>query len=105
MSIFGSIVSAIFGKSGTTAAVPSTGTAPAPSAPAGNAASSGPTTVPTVLAAAPSVPKPMTQEEVEGVIAKLAGQSKEKLNWKQSIVDLMKLLNLDSSLNARKQLA
>jgi hypothetical protein len=39
------------------------------------------------------------------MIAKQAGQSKEDLNWKQSIVDLMKLLKLDSSLNARKELA
>lgn len=39
------------------------------------------------------------------MIAKLAGGSSEDLNWKQSIVDLMKLLKLDSSLNARKQLA
>ena len=36
---------------------------------------------------------------------KLAGQSKEKLDWRKSIVDLMKLLDLDSSLGARKQLA
>lgn len=36
---------------------------------------------------------------------KLAGQSKEKLDWRHSIVDLMKLLNLDSSLAARKTLA
>jgi Domain of unknown function (DUF3597) len=36
---------------------------------------------------------------------KLAAQSKEKLDWRKSIVDLMKLLNLDSSLGARKRLA
>ena len=47
----------------------------------------------------------MTREAVEAMIAKLASKSKEDLNWKQSIVDLMKLLNLDSSLNARKELA
>ena len=39
------------------------------------------------------------------MIAKIASEQKEKYNWKQSIVDLMKLLKLDSSLNARKQLA
>jgi hypothetical protein len=42
------------------------------------------------------------------VVAKLEGfaaASKEKLNWKVSIVDLMKLLGLDSSLAARKELA
>ena len=36
---------------------------------------------------------------------KLAGQSKVKLDWRHSIVDLMKLLALDSSLAARKTLA
>ena len=36
---------------------------------------------------------------------KLASQSKEKLDWRRSIVDLMKLLNLDSSLSARQALA
>jgi Domain of unknown function (DUF3597) len=39
------------------------------------------------------------------VLTKLAAQSKEKLDWRHSIVDLMKLLNLDSSLAARKELA
>ncbi len=35
---------------------------------------------------------------------KIAGQSKDKLDWRHSIVDLMKLLDLDSSLAARKTL-
>ena len=35
----------------------------------------------------------------------LAGKASQQLNWRTSIVDLMKLLNLDSSLNARKELA
>jgi len=39
------------------------------------------------------------------VLAKLAAANKEKLDWRKSIVDLMKLLNLDSSLAARKELA
>jgi hypothetical protein len=39
------------------------------------------------------------------MIPKVAADADEDLNWKQSIVDLMKLLKLDSSLNARKQLA
>ena len=39
------------------------------------------------------------------MLAKLAAQKKEKLDWRKSIVDLMKLLDLDSSLGARKQLA
>jgi hypothetical protein len=39
------------------------------------------------------------------MIANIAASKSEQYNWRQSIVDLMKLLNLDSSLNARKQLA
>jgi hypothetical protein len=49
--------------------------------------------------------KPMSQADVEAMIAKLADEQDEDLNWKESIVDLMKLLKLDSSLGARKQLA
>ena len=90
MSIFGSIVSAIFG-SAKAADSAATGAAPgAAAAPAGEAAK----------------PQPMTREEVEGMIQKVASTTGRKdYNWKQSIVDLMKLLNLDSSLGARKQLA
>jgi len=47
----------------------------------------------------------MTRAEVEAMIPKVAADADEDLNWKQSIVDLMKLLKLDSSLVARKQLA
>lgn len=89
MSIFGSIVSAIFG------------TAKAVSQAIGGGASA--EAAPSTAGAAK--PKPMTKDEVEAYIAKLAEQSDEKLNWRQSIVDLMKLLKLDSGLGARKQLA
>jgi hypothetical protein len=47
----------------------------------------------------------MTREQVKDMIATLAANSKERLDWNKSIVDLMKLLKLDSSLTARKQLA
>jgi hypothetical protein len=39
------------------------------------------------------------------VLTELASKRKEKLDWRRSIVDLMKLLDLDSSLSARKELA
>jgi hypothetical protein len=39
------------------------------------------------------------------MIEKIADEQNEDLNWQESIVDLMKLLKLDSSLTARKQLA
>ena len=47
----------------------------------------------------------MSREEVEAMIEKIADAQDEDLNWEESIVDLMKLLKLDSSLGARKQLA
>ena len=87
MSIFGSIVSAIFGRSSAPGTTAATGTSAAPTGSGGAAA------------------KPISRAEVDAMIAKLADAQDEDFNWKQSIVDLMKLLKLDSSLTARKQLA
>jgi hypothetical protein len=47
----------------------------------------------------------MSPVDVEAVLNGIAAQSNQKLNWRTSIVDLMKLLDLDSSLQARKSLA
>jgi len=58
--------------------------------------------------APPTAPAPSTAITAIDVLAKLedlAAKHKEKLNWKVSIVDLLKLLGIDSSLNARKELA
>src|SRR5262245_52662353 len=89
MSVFGKIMSAIFGSSTPAAA------APAGSAPAGSAAAP---------AGAPAA-APMSQVDVEAILTKMAKENKEKLDWRKSIVDLMKLLKLDSSLSARQELA
>lgn len=43
--------------------------------------------------------------DVEAVLTKLASQQREQLNWQTSIVDLLKLLNLDHGLHARQMLA
>jgi len=43
--------------------------------------------------------------DVEAVLNEMQSRNTEKLNWKTSIVDLLKLLGLDSSLSARKELA
>jgi hypothetical protein len=43
--------------------------------------------------------------DVAAVLTKLASENKEKLDWKTSIVDLMKLVGMDSSIAARKDLA
>jgi hypothetical protein len=79
------------------------GGAQAPSKPAGGAVAAGqgaPGGSP-----AGSSTTPQSQVDVEAVLNKLASQNKEKLDWRKSIVDLMKLLNLDSSLAARQELA
>jgi hypothetical protein len=90
MSIFSTILSKLdFGdKKADTTAAPTT---PAPaSAPA---------------SAAPAAPIAISQVDVVAKLTTLAAAHAEKLNWKTSIVDLMKLLGLDSSLAVRKELA
>src|SRR5512143_918707 len=77
MSVFGSIMSAIFGH----------GSAQASASPT----------------AAPSAPAQTV--DVAEIVDKAAASKGEKLAWRTSIVDLMKALDLDSSLTARKQLA
>jgi hypothetical protein len=48
---------------------------------------------------------PMQQVDVEAVLNNMQQQSGQQLNWRTSIVDLLKLLGLDSSLQSRKELA
>lgn len=48
---------------------------------------------------------PMSQVDVVAKLDKMAKENPQKLNWKESIVDLLKLLGLDSSFAARKELA
>jgi Domain of unknown function (DUF3597) len=99
MSILGSIVSTIFGHA-------SAATAPAGTAPAGSPASTAPkpAAAPGATAAAGAATAAGTVD-VAAILTKLAASNREKLDWQKSIVDLMKLLNLDSSLTARKTLA
>ena len=78
MSVFGSIMGAIFGH----------GSAQAGASPT----------------AAPGAP-PAQTVDVAAIVDKAAEAKGEKLAWRTSIVDLMKALDLDSSLTARKQLA
>jgi hypothetical protein len=96
MSVFGNIMSAIFGHSGQTQAATPTaspgGSASRPTAAAG-------------AASQPPQPSGASTVDVEAVVTRLAAQKKEKLDWRRSIVDLMKVLDLDSSLSARKELA
>ena len=62
-------------------------------------------------AAAPAAPAPTAPAapakavDVAVILDGLAAKNPEKLDWKKSIVDLMKLVGMDSSFSARKQLA
>src|SRR5262249_22682450 len=76
----------------------SSSSSPPPSSPA-TSASAG------TAAGATAAAKPISKADVEAILAKFAHEQDEDLDWKSSIVDLMKLLKLDSSLGARKQLA
>jgi hypothetical protein len=58
-----------------------------------------------VASAPPLEVRPISKAEVEAMIEKLASAKSQKFNWRESIVDLLKLLGLDSSLAARKELA
>ena len=98
MSIFGKIVNAIFGG-----AKPPAGAAASSSSPAAETAAPAAST--SSAASASAAPKPISRAEVEAMVAKIESDRGVKYNWRESIVDLMKLLDLDSSLGARKQLA
>ena len=91
MSVFGNIMSAIFGRASSPAAAPAAPTA-------------APTAEPTAAAPAPTG-APAAPVDVAAIMDNLAAQSNERLDWRKSIVDMMKLINLDSSLAARKELA
>jgi hypothetical protein len=84
MSIFGKIMGAIFGTK-------------AEAGGSGNTAGGGSATTPGT-SSTPAV-------DVAPILDKAVAAQKEKLAWRTSIVDLMKALNIDSSLAARKELA
>jgi Domain of unknown function (DUF3597) len=105
MSIFGNIMSAIFGK-GTSQASAAPGPSVGAEAAAAKPSSAGPAVSMPAPSIAPGAAPPSGQQvDVEAVLTERAKQKKEKLNWRTSIVDLMKLLDLDSSQAARKELA
>jgi 3-oxoacyl-ACP reductase-like protein len=76
-----------------------------PAAPAAPAASAAPATRPSAAAPPASTPAQPDSVDVEAVLEALNAKSTQKLNWRTSIVDLMKLVGLDSSLQHRQELA
>jgi 3-oxoacyl-ACP reductase-like protein len=93
MSIFSKIKDAIFGKEA----------AARPAAPASPPPAARPTPSASTAPAAPAPAQPAV--DVEAVLEKMAAGNSQKLNWRTSIVDLMKLVGMDSSLENRKELA
>ena len=103
MGMFTNLMSKIFGHataaSSATAAPPNTTVAStAPSTPF----TSRPPALPPLPSPACSAPKIV---DIAVILDDLAAKNPEKLDWRKSIVDLMKLVGIDSSLSARKQLA
>ena len=72
-----------------------------------NAAPQASTAAPASPAAAPTeaAPKPVAVVDVVAQLEQRAAANPQKLNWRTSIVDLLKLVDIDSSFNARKELA
>lgn len=93
MSVFGSILSKIFHH-------PKAKTAP--QSPASPSPASPP---PAAAAAATSTPAPPPEVDVEAVLTVMAEDAGQTLDWRRSIVDLLKLLAIDSSFANRKALA
>jgi len=106
MGLFSNLMSKIFSH----APAPTVATASAPAAQPGTAPQSTAAGASAAAGAAPagtpSAPKPaMPVVDVAVILDGLAAKNSEKLDWKKSIVDLMKLVGMDSSFGARKELA
>ena len=93
MGLFNNLMSKIFGHASATAAP-----APATTTQTQTAGAAAPAPATTAVAPPPTV-------DVTAILDEMAKKNPEKLDWRRSIVDLMKLVGMDSSLTARKQLA
>lgn len=96
MGMFGDLMNKIFHAAGTAERPPD-------AAPAGKTPMS--QVQQRAAAAQAAAPAVASQVDVAAVLDGLAAKSREKLDWRHSIVDLMKLVGMDSSLSARKALA
>jgi hypothetical protein len=86
MGLFANLLSKVFGQQAAVASTPSK----SPGAPA---------------PATPGATAPAAAVDVTAILDDLASKNPEKLDWRKSIVDLMKLVGMDSSLASRKELA
>jgi len=105
MGLFNNLMSKIFGHA-PAPTVAAAGTSTAPSTVGTQAAAAPASAAVAPAATIPSAPKTAVQVvDVAVILDGMAAKNAEKLDWKRSIVDLMKLVGMDSSLSARKQLA
>ena len=102
MGLLSNLMSKIFSHASTTVATTGGASAAPAAAPAPASASAQPAAAPS---AAPPPAAPAQPVDVAAILDGLAAKNSEKLDWKKSIVDLMKLVGMDSSFKARKQLA
>jgi len=98
MGLFNNLMSKIFGHAAPAAAAKGPQTAAAADSTTSGLQAAGATAQPTAAPAPPVV-------DVAAVLNDMAKKNPEKLDWRKSIVDLMKLVGMDSNLGARKQLA
>jgi 3-oxoacyl-ACP reductase-like protein len=97
MSIFGTIVNKLFGKAKPDQPPPAVEPTPDPAVAQAAAQAAAPDAAP--------APAPLADVDVAAVMDQLVSESGQTLNWRVSIVDTMKALGVDSSLDHRKQLA
>ena len=96
MSIFGTLMSKILGRSHDSA----------PAAPAAAPSAAKPATAPASTATgATTAAAAMPTVDVEAMLEGMAAKYSHKVNWRYSIVDLMTLVGMDSSLSERRELA
>jgi uncharacterized protein DUF3597 len=105
MSLFDTLKNAIFGHA--SSAVPAPAAPPKVNSPSGAAGNqpNPPNAAPAVPPRSGTQPTQPKEVDVEAVLNGLNAKSPQKLNWQTSIVDLMKLVGMDSSLQHRKELA
>ena len=113
MKLFNTLMSKIFSHAPapaqTTSAPAGASTQPTAGAPAQTAASAGstppsPSNTPAPAASGGAAAAP-ANVDVDAVLTQMAAKNPERLDWKKSIVDLMKLVGMESSLQNRKELA
>ncbi|WP_434771031.1 DUF3597 domain-containing protein [Pseudomonas entomophila] len=105
MSLFGTILEKLGLRKHDQGTAPTASDASTAGGGAASADASASTTPGATASASTPAPAALSQVDVAAKLDGLAAQNSEKLNWKTSIVDLLKLLNIDSSLANRKELA